>query len=78
MFNNNKSRLQDQITKQQSTITQLTTQLSTARQNLIVKDTELSQLRSIITELRSIITELRSKLSKFSTEVLTELDERNI
>ena len=67
MFNNNKSRLQDQITQQQSTITQLTTQLSNAQSSLTNKDDELSQLRSTITE-------LRSHLSKFSTEQLTELD----
>lgn len=67
MFNNNKSRLQDQITQQQSTITQLTTQLSNAQLSIINKDSELSQLRSTITE-------LRSQLSKFSTEQLTELD----
>ena len=67
MFNNNKSRLQDQIIQQQSTITQLTTQLSNAQLSITNKDAELSQLRSTITE-------LRSQLSKFSTEQLTELD----
>ena len=66
MFNN-KSRLQDQITQQQSTITQLTTQLSNAQLSITNKDVELSQLRSTITE-------LRSQLSKFSTEQLAELD----
>ena len=69
MFNNKSklNQLQTQLAQQQSTITQLSTQLSNAQISINTKDTELSQLRSTITE-------LRSQLSKFSTEVLTELD----
>ena len=57
---NNKLKLI--ISQQQDTIDQLTTQLSTNQALMASKD--------------FTITQLQSQLSKFSTEVLTELDEQ--
>ena len=57
---NNKLKLL--ISQQQATIDQLTTQLKTNQSLIASKD--------------STITQLQSQLSKFSTEVLTELDEQ--
>ena len=57
---NNKLKLL--ISQQQDTIDQLTTQLSTNQALMASKD--------------FTITQLQSQLSKFSTEVLTELDEQ--
>ena len=59
MFNN---KLKLLISKQQATIDQLTTQLSTNQSLMASKDYTIAQLQS--------------QLSKFSTEVLTELDEQ--
>ena len=57
---NNKLKLI--ISQQQATIDQLATRLSTNQSLMANKD--------------SIITQLQSQLSKFSTEVLSELDEQ--
>ena len=69
MFNNTKQKLLSQIftlestiSTQQATIDQLTTQLATNKSNMALKDSQ--------------ITQLQSQLSKYSTEVLTELDEQ--
>ena len=62
MFNNTKQKLQSTISTQQDKIDQLTTQLSTNQSLMASKDLT--------------ITQLQSQLSKFSTEVLTELDEQ--
>jgi len=56
------NKLKRLISKQQATIDQLTTQLKTNQSLIASKD--------------STIIQLQSQLSKFSTEVLTELDEQ--